>query len=125
MHFSSSTALGGVRSTVKRIFRRVRTLEREDTSLDDDETEDEPQKMYRLLYHDHCDYGPENVARVVAKVIPSLDRRAAYHLISYARENGRGIPLLVTDQNNAERYCAILQQFGLLSTVELHHYENK
>ena len=113
----SSTSLYGVRSTVRKIFRR-RTLVKEDTSTKDDDTE--PPKMYRLMYFDDCDYGPENVARVIAKSVPSLNRRTAYHLVSYARENGK-VPLLVNiDEGTAERSCALLRRNGLHATVELH-----
>ena len=115
----STTALFGVRSAVRKVFRRgVRTLEKEEKKKESEE-ETKPEEMYRLVYHDSCDYQPEGVARVLAKLLPMLDRRTAYELCSHARMAGKA-PLLVTDRNNAERYALLLRQYGLTATVEPH-----
>lgn len=114
----SGTALCGVRSAVRNAFRRgVRTLE-PDTATPDSTKEQEPKQLWRLVYHD-CEYTPESIARVVAKLIPSLNRRTAYELCSHARMVGR-VPLLVTTQKDAERYRDSLLRYGLTATVEPH-----
>ena len=116
----------GVRSTFQRVVRgAVRTLVREPKKKESEQEEEPPpQKMYRLIYYDQCDYQPENVARILAKIIPSLDRRVAYELTSRARMmNGttQGVPLLITTQKECELYGALLIQYGLTIQVVQHN----
>ena len=114
---ATTTRLYGVRSTFQRVVRgAVRTLVREPKKKESEQEEEPPQKMYRLIYYDQCDYQPENVARILAKIIPSLDRRVAYR----ARQmNGttQGVQLLITTQKEFELYGALLIQYGLTIQV--------
>mmetsp|Transcript_13818 Transcript_13818/g.34719 ORF Transcript_13818/g.34719 Transcript_13818/m.34719 type:complete len:160 (-) Transcript_13818:19-498(-) len=113
---SSSTALFGVRSRLRNVFRRgVKTLEPE-TAKPDTEKDEPPKQLWRLMYY-HTDYMPESIARVLAKLVPSLDRRTAYELCCHARMAGK-VPLLVTTQGDVERYRDILLQYGLKATAE-------
>ena len=122
---TTTTRLYGVRSTFKRVVRgAVRTLVREPKKKESEQEEEPPQKMYRLIYYDQCDYQPENVARILAKIIPSLDRRVAYELTSRARMmdgTTQGVPLLITTQKECELYGALLIQYGLTIQVVQHN----
>ena len=115
----------GVRSTFQRVVRgAVRTLVREPKKKESEQEEEPPQKMYRLMYYDQCDYQPENVARILAKIIPSLDRRVAYELTSRARMmdgTTQGVTLLITTQKECELYGALLIQYGLTIQVVQHN----
>ena len=117
-----TTRLSGVRSTIQRVVRgAVRTLVRE-PKKDSKQEQEPPQRLYRLMYYDQCDYQPENVARILAKTIPSLDRRVAYELTSRARMQGAaGVPLLLTTQKECDLYGALLTQYGLTTKVVPHN----
>ena len=122
---TTTTRLYGVRSTFQRVVRgAVRTLVREPKKKESEQEEEPPQKMYRLIYYDQCDYQPENVARILAKIIPSLDRRVAYELTSRARMmdgTTQGVTLLITTQKECELYGALLIQYGLTIQVVQHN----
>ena len=120
---ASTTRLDGVRSTIRRVVRgAVRTLVREPKKKESQQEPEPPPRLYRLMYYDQCEYQPENVARILAKTIPSLDRRVAYELTSRARMQGTaGVPLLLTTQKECELYGGLLTQYGLTTNVVPHN----
>ena len=98
--------------------RRVKTLEDPDIKKDVDETtEDKPPPSYRVIMYG-SEGDPSIVAKRVAKVVPSIDRRFAFELCLQARYVGK-VPLLLCDsKKQAEMYCVGLQRQGVRSTIE-------
>ena len=106
---------GGGRQRDKQ--RRVKTLEEPDIKKDVDEKTDDKPPSYRLmLYGSEGD--PSIVAKRVAKVIPSIDRRFAFEICLQARYVGKVQLLLLDSKKQAEMYCLGLQRQGLRSTIE-------
>jgi len=113
----------------QRIFRRssknrVQTLEREET----DATTATPEKkkkdpLWRVMFY-NSEYLPDRVAKVLAKIFPTLDRRAAFELCTRARSVGK-VAVIITSKKQAEMYCLTMQRQGLTATIEPHHENNK
>lgn len=122
---SSSTEL----YMVGRLFRRakrkgVQTLEREEQSTTKKEKQQQPpdkDPVFRILLH-NTEWQPEIVARIIAKIIPTLDRRVAYELCTAARLAGK-VPLVIVPKKQAEAYYVRLRRKGLPVTMELHDVE--
>jgi ATP-dependent Clp protease adapter protein ClpS len=118
----ADTALHGelvMKSVWQRVFRRgkqkkVQTLERPPET----EKKKDPVRLYRVMYH-NSEYMPDRVARVLAKVFPTLDRRAAFELCTNARSVGK-VAVVITGKKQAETYCMALLRQGLTATVEPH-----
>ena len=68
------------------------------------------------------EWQPEIVARLLPRVIPQLDRMAAYELAVSARYNGK-VALIITRRKQAEAHCLGLQRLGLPVTMEPHDVE--
>ena len=113
---------------IGRIFRRdkknkgnrVQTLEREDTKRSiKKKKENDP--LWRVMLY-NTEYQPDIVARILASVIPSLDRKAAFELCIFGRSAGK-VTLVITRKKQAELYCLGLQRQGLPATIEPHDVE--
>lgn len=113
-----------MKSVWQRVFRRnrgVQTLERETTPATKEKKD--PEKLWRVMFH-NSEYMPDRVARVLAKIVPTLDRRAAFEICSRARFVGK-VPVLVTNKKEAEYFCLAIQRQGLTSTIEPHEGDQR
>ena len=81
----------------------------------------EPEELWRVMLY-NTEYQPDITARLLVKVIPALNRVAAYELVCRARELGK-VALIITRKKQAEAYCLGLQRRGLPATIEPHDME--
>ena len=111
---------------IGRFFRRdrsntkrgVKTLEREKRETKKQEKSRDP--IFRVMLY-ATEAQPEIVARIVAKVIPSINRMAAYELCVYAKSTpAQKVLLVLASQKQAEQYCLRLRKRGLPVTIEPH-----
>ena len=110
-------------SVWQRVFRRgkksVQTLEREAPPTKQQQEPKEPKELWRVMFH-NSEYMPDRVARVLARIVPTLDRRAAFELCSRARSVGKVPVVITTSKKEADMYCLAILQQGLTATVEPH-----
>ena len=127
-HFGSSASTTTALNMIGRIFRRnnktrgVKTLER---SKEDTKKQQLKKKepMYRVMMY-ATEIQPEIVARIVAQVIPSLNRMVAYELCLMAKATpSQKVLLVLINQKQAELYCLRLRKRGLPVSIELHDDE--
>lgn len=100
--------------------KQVRTLEKEDTKQTT-KRKKEKDPMWRVMLYS-TEYQPDIVAKILASVIPVLDKRVGFELCTMARSMGK-VPLVVTRKKEAEVYCVLLQKYGLPVTIEPHDVE--
>ena len=116
---------------IGRLFRRdrrkrVQTIieqeEEESTKLDQPPTQQKaPDPVWRVILY-NTEWQPEIVARILARTIPTLDRRIAFELCTQARMAGQ-VTLVITRKREAEGFCVRLQRQGLPVTMEPHGVE--
>lgn len=111
---------------VGRLFRRntkkksVQTLEREQTKKEE-KKQKAPEQLWRVMLY-NTEWQPDITARLLVRVIPALNRAAAYELVCRARGMGK-VALVIARKKQAEGYCLGLQRLGLPATIEPHDVE--
>lgn len=99
----------------------METLEREDVDEKTLDKKKPPPQQWRVMLYS-TEWQPDITARTLVKVIPALDRLAAYELVLKSREMGK-VALIICRKKQAEGYCLGLQRRGLPATIELHDVE--
>lgn len=73
--------------------------------------------LYRLYIYNDPFNKRERVVDILLKTCQELSFSRAYSAMQEAHENGRGLVLVVC-QEIAEHYCSVINQKGVISTIE-------